>query len=61
MESAFPGVKSLQGFFLEPFGRPRFRFSGLATYNNDSKTDENTKFPHQVNNQFWMCDTVDMI
>lgn len=41
VESAFSSTKSLQGFFLEPFGRPRFRFAGLAkSKQKHSNTDQ---------------------
>lgn len=61
VELAFSPTKSLQGFLLEPFGRPRFRFSGLAKFKRKKEITETTFFfPYETLDLFGLV-IVDMI
>lgn len=37
MELEFPSVTSVRVFFVEPFGRPRFRFTGFSVGQHNSR------------------------
>lgn len=41
-ESALSSVKSVRVFFVEPFGRPRFLFTGLSVSRHNSRRNKKT-------------------